>query len=70
MTKTELDQIGPTKGRPKLHSSLPNNNLGLYTASDIPPDETAQNISPNKNKIEPAVLNQIQRQKTKKYFDF
>ncbi len=60
MIEIELDQIGLTKGRSKLYSSPPNNNLGLYTASDILPDEAVQNISLNEDEIEPAVLNQIQ----------
>ncbi len=40
ITETELNQINPIKDRPKLYSSFPNDNLGLYTVSDIPPDKT------------------------------
>ena len=70
MMETKLDQINPIESRPKLYSSFPNDNLGLYTVSDIPPDKVVQDIPLNKNEIEPTVLNQIQRQKIEKYFDF
>ena len=56
MIETELDQISLIKSRFKLYSSFPNNNFNLYTVSDIPPDETIQDISLNENKIESAVL--------------
>ncbi len=36
----------------------------------MPPDEAAQDILPDENKIELAVLNQIRRQRIKKYFNF
>ncbi len=61
MTETELNQINPTEGRPKLRSSLPDDNLNSHITSDIPPDKATQNISPDKDEIEPIVLNQIQR---------
>ncbi len=41
MTEIKLDQIDLIKSRPKLHSSSPDDNLGLYAVSDIPPDEAA-----------------------------
>ncbi len=59
MIKTELNQISPIENRFKLYSSLSNDNLGLYIASDIPLDETAQDIPLNEDEIEPAVLDQI-----------
>ncbi len=40
ITETKLDQINFTKDHSKLHLSSSNNNLNLYTISDIPPDET------------------------------
>ncbi len=50
MTETELDQVGPIEGRPRLFSPSPDDNLSLRTASDVLSDE----------EIEPAVLDQIQ----------
>ncbi len=56
MTEIKLDQIGFIKGRPRLRSSFPNDNLDLYMASDILPDETAQDVPSNEDEIEPAIL--------------
>jgi len=41
VTEIELDQIDPIEGCLKLYSSFPNDNLDLYTASDMPPDKAA-----------------------------
>ena len=70
MTETKLDQINFTEGRPRLHSSPPDNNLGSHTVSDMPPDEAIQDVPPDEDEIEPVVLDQIQRQKIERYFDF
>ncbi len=59
MTETELDQIDFIEDRFKLYLSLSNDNLGSYTVSDISLDEAIQNISLDKNEIEPAILDQI-----------
>ncbi len=57
MIETELDQISLIEDHFKLHSSFSNDNLGLYIISDISLDEAVQNVSSNKNEIEPIVLN-------------